>query len=396
MKNKSKVNKVIRISSIFLGICIPIVVIFGFSGINSLTFSSQWTSTNVITMGGSSAVFPLATNLGKTFFNSNANLYNADVNVVAGGSGKGISYAASLTKNIGNASKNPYDDVNNPAKNLLTDWTNNNIKTMTIAWDAIAIVYKPANISDPTIVLDTSNIVNLYNIIRGEQLYPLSTLGLNESGYFYPYARSGGADASGTATSFLEQSDLVDYKTLDPTLFSALKSGSYGGNTHTTNESNLETWNQIKSDNKVGTITYLSLGFVKSNQSEIENSGFKVAFYKNPIDNLLYNPLNAEISSKGYSWFSPLNCMFSTTKNPNYVYDFIWWLLTSNEAIDTIVKQNFIPLTDSNKAKMFLNNSFTSSSTLNDFLEANDIALGIARENDPILKQYTNWYGAYK
>lgn len=376
-----------RIFFIFLSI-VPLAFVIG--------FSNSWTNFPSISIGGSSAVEPLSSALG--------NAYNdADVSVVAGGSSAGIKYAVLSEKDIGNASTNPYSKVTEAAianqgwdKNT---WVSKEMKTVTIAWDAIAIVYKPPSNFNFDLIINNDNITKLYEIFAGHTSHPFSymDIALPSNIFFHPYARTGGSSASGTATSFLTESSFPMVSNLDKLTSDSLKKGDYGKHTTSTNESNIESWTRINSDGKEGSIIYLSLGFVKKNLSEINKAGFKVAKYQNEISGVISDPTGSKIqdqlSKSGYGWFSPLNSIFSIKLAPEAVKDFMWWVFSNDAANLIISNHGFIPLNIDYKKTMLWDNvaSIEGPQSKKIFLESSDNRLETVRIGDD-----KSWYGAPK
>lgn len=377
-----------RIFFVFLAI-VPLGLVIG--------FSNSWTNFPSISIGGSSAVEPLSSALG--------NSYNdADVSVVAGGSSAGIKYAVLSEKDIGNASTNPYTKVVdativNEGWDRST-WQVKDMKTVTIAWDAIAIVYKPPSNINYDLVISNENINKLYEIFAGYSAFPFSAMDTNfpSNISFSPYARTGGSSASGTATSFLTESSFSNVSKLDKLIIDSLKKGDYGRYTTPTNESNIESWTRLKSDGKEGSIIYLSLGFVKKNILEINKAGFKVAKYKNEISGIISDPTGIteddKLSKIGYGWFSPLNSIFSLKLSTDAVKDFMWWVFTDELANSIISNHGFIPLTFDYKRTMLWDKNIVDiklPESKKIFFESSDYRLENDRIGDDKL-----WYGAPK
>lgn len=367
---KGILKKVLGITAI----AIPIGLVIG--------FSNSWVQFPSVSVSGSSAMEPLLSILGDSYG-------DADVSVVAGGSGAGVKAAVLQEKDIGNSSANPYSRVQKAtiAKDEydLGMWNEKEMKTVTVAWDAIAIVYKPISNADTTLNLTNDNIAKLYEVFAGQNSYPINYLinGSTSSASWTPYARTGGAKASGTATSFLKESGFSNASTIPSNISKILDEGSYGKKTVQTAESNIESWTRIKSDNQPGSIIYLSLGFVSKNIAEITSSGFKVATYNGKDAN------KANIDSKQYLWFSPLNSIFSTKLAPKPVIDFMWWIFDSSESTKIIEDAGFIPLNSTYKETMFLK---SDSKNVQNFLKANDYALYLQRKGT----SNETWYGAPK
>lgn len=320
---------------------ISVMIPFGFI----IGFATAWNAPPSINAAGSSALQPLMTALGN-------NYSDADIVVQSGGSGEGVKVAAHASKDLGNASKNPYSSVEKSTVDIQgyssQDWKNNEIKTVTLAWDAIAIVYKPQSSNEPVLNIDKDNIYKLYSAFAGKEV-TYSQLGVKGNNQIlYPYARTGGANASGTATSFMTQSgfDVIEnWSSTD--VYKTLNDGSYvTGKVRTTSESNVDSWNMLKTENKPGSIIYLSLGFVNLNKKIIEDAGYRIATYNN------VEATTENVSNQSYGWFSPLNTMMSLNHLTESTKNFVWWMLTSNEAENIIRKNGFIPLTNDDKLKM--------------------------------------------
>ena len=384
----------------FLAIA-PIGVITG--------FAKAWNAPESINIAGSSAVQPLMTALGNDY-------KNADITTQAGGSSEGMKVAATLEKDLGNASKNTYGSVqkatianNSYDKNT---WRDNGIKTVTFAWDGLAIVYKPVN-SKSNLIINKTNIYDIYALFSGIKTYTLQDLLKNGEPNIVmtSYARTGGANASGTATSFLDQSSLATnegWKTwgeqngLNPEdVKTALSTGKYlGSNVVNTNESNVESWNRVSSDDKVGSIIYLSLGFVEKNLSVIQSKGFKVAQMEIEDKKLTKKVVDASIenvSNGSYLWSSPLNTMISTLYSNQATKDFLWWILTDNRAKELIKNSGYAVVSDEDKLKMISKKDFSS---ITEWSKVDQKTFFDFKNSDIIKYQYNDfkneWYGVPK
>lgn len=336
-------KKIVKVFFSSIAAIIPIGFIVG--------FATAWNAPQSINAAGSSSVEPLMTVFGN-------NYTAADVVVQSGGSGEGIKDAADLSKDLGNSSKNPYQTVEDATveKNGYdkTMWKDHYTKTVTIAWDAISIVYKPLHQSDPVLDINSSNIYKLYTAFSGIQKVTYADLGIaGNNTYLYPYARTGGANASGTATSFMTQSgfDIPNWnEQSNNTVYEKLYNGDYvSGNVRTTSESNVDSWNMFSSENKPGGIIYLSLGFVSINKSIIEGDGYKIATYNG------VQPTTDNVKNRSYGWYSPLNTILSLNNANDATKNFVWWIVTSQSAQDLIEKNGFIPLADNQKLYMVYN-----------------------------------------
>ena len=384
----------------FLAIA-PIGVIAG--------FAKAWNAPESINIAGSSAVQPLMTALGNDY-------KNADVTTQAGGSSEGMKVAATLEKDLGNASKNTYGSVqkatianNSYDKNT---WRDNGIKTVTFAWDGLAIVYKPVNFNS-NLIINKTNIYDIYALFSGIKTYTLQDLLKNGEPNIVmtSYARTGGANASGTATSFLDESSLTTnegWKTwgeqngLNPEdVKRALSTGKYlGSHVVNTNESNVESWNRVSSDDKVGSIIYLSLGFVEKNLSVIQSKGFKVAQMEVEDKKLTKKIVDASIenvSNGSYLWSSPLNTMISTLYSNQATKDFLWWILTDNHAKELIKNSGYAVVSDEDKLKMISKKDFSS---ITEWSKVDQKIFFDFKNSDIIKYQYNDfkneWYGVPK
>ncbi|MGL4617161.1 MAG: PstS family phosphate ABC transporter substrate-binding protein [Mycoplasmoidaceae bacterium] len=274
-----------------------------------------------INAAGSSAVSPLMALLATKYD-------DADVVVQAGGSGLGMQAVVNGTKDIGMASKNPgvFIDGNRPDEKLAEDWEDRQIKTITIAWDGMGVVYKPPS-DEPEFQLDITEatIAKIYLAFAGFEDVPFTEIGSISKSNIIPYARDGGGKQSGTADAFFKDSQLnwrniITDKEQQDIISKALDNGQYGRNTFKTAESNSQAWSFFKAENKVGSMIYLSAGFIINNITEIKNAGFKVATYSG-ID------IESGKITNGYDWYRPLNIMISLLTAQDYIRDFAEWII---------------------------------------------------------------------
>ncbi|MGL5617894.1 MAG: PstS family phosphate ABC transporter substrate-binding protein [Metamycoplasmataceae bacterium] len=297
----------------FLGVSTTIILT---SGILS--------NTPLINAAGSSAVQPLMAAF--------SNKYTpADLVTQAGGSGAGIRAIIDGTKQIGMASKNPGIIKKLNEAEWSEDqrkWIERDIKTITIAWDGMGLVYKPAS-NDVNVDVNENTIKNIYTAFSGHQELTYEDIGVEgDKTVISPYARSGGAVVSGTADAFYKDSN-IEYKVSEDekkVLDDSLLKGNYGKFTRTTSESNSQAWSFFKNENKVGSMVYLSAGFINNNIKEIEREGFKVATYKE---------IKADVDkiTVGYNWYRPLNLMISIkeSKELDNLKELIDWILAPEE-----------------------------------------------------------------
>ncbi len=326
-----------------LGITIPVIVTTVQAKNYSLIFSV-----------GSSAVKPILDSLSNNFKNQQNNTF--DLIVDAGGSATGIQAIANGNTNVGNASREPSQKEAGKNGTYYQQWIDRRLKTVTIGWDSIGIVYKaPSNYK---LDINPQNISKLYQVMTGwyedDTLpnYTLKDLLTNSNSepnndFDIPitaYSRSGGANKSGTADAFAKDSHLIDFNTIPEKAQKALINGQYNSkrNIQTTNESNIETWRRVENDQREGAITYLSTAFILQNMNQIKAAGFEVATYNGiQLDENLSN------IAKGYNWVRPINCIFSlnwNNKTSQSFKNFLLWILYDEEGKNTLTKNFIKPL----------------------------------------------------
>ena len=285
---------------------------------------------------GSSGVKPFVETLSEDYtdYMKKQNDEEYDITVDAGGSGFGIGQVAKGYTDIGNASKNPYEGVQ---KEYQSQWQERDIKTITIGWEGICVVYiPPSGISNDaksklnqTLDLNVNNITNLYRVFSGysdglpqQTKKPTFGLFLNDEvnlsasdkekfqqQKITPYARSGGSLTSGTASSFYESSHLENAtEGLTDRQKNAFKYGTYGSDwkLYDTDEANSRAWDIFHRNNIPGSMVYLSSGFIKANEKLIKDSGYGI---------LSYSGVSFDASKiktdNGYNFYRPLNIMLS-------------------------------------------------------------------------------------
>lgn len=324
--------------------------------------STSWNGLTTISAGGSSAVLSL--------MNAFSNKYKkSDIVVSPGGSGAGINHILEGTKQIGLSSKNPHILDSND-QNKIQIWKEKKVKTLTIAWDGMVLVYKPGVNTTKVIDINENTIAKIYLAFSGLKSVNFNDLGIdNDKTIIEPYARNGGSTTSGTADAFLNDSNLKwDIENKDK-IISILTNGNYQGNVKQTAESNSQAWNRIK-DAKSGSMTYLSAGFVFNNLKEIENKGFKIATYKDI-------KLNEMTVANGYNWFRPFNLIFSLKmikdKSASDIKDLIEWIF-KEEASKIIKEEGYVVLTEQQINTMKTSQNGEQASFFND--SASDSELG--------------------
>lgn len=200
--------------------------------------------------------------------------------VASGGSGFGIKSVALGQQDIGLASKNPYSSIITATINKngydKTVWKEAYMKTFTIAFDSVAIVYKtPTNIKQLNLT-SMQDFRQLFEIFAGYQQYHFSDFGLVTKGAkddfaFHAHNVTGGARAAGVAASFLDEApfDWEQQKEKYQHLQVVQNNISVGSYVHYpvvfTSESNLQSWNKIKTYPQNGAIAFFPLSFVLQN-----------------------------------------------------------------------------------------------------------------------------------
>lgn len=313
MKNTKKIVSIISttfISSLCLGLIVG--------------FSVDWKNPKWIYVSGSSTVQPLINEISKIYT-------QAEVISEAGGSSTGIYNVVNYNKDVGATSREPQvHEAGLPAVaneqaisgEYSTAWNELQIKTITIGFDGIGLIYKFNNSEKYSdLVINNNNILNLYDAFTGSG----EINSLNQIQNDLPnikiraYARTGGSNTSGTAEAFLKNSGFKlpepgnkDYERWER-IDDILSSGKYGPSVQQTAESNLITWSNIKansSNNDFAYMTYLSAGFIKNNYDDILKAGFKVALYQEdgqkPVELIDSNKQEINVPDK-YKWYRPLD-----------------------------------------------------------------------------------------
>ncbi len=401
-----KANKKTIIKSI-------VASLFGAATIGLIVgLSVDWAFPSWIYISGSSTM--------QQFLQSVSDIYQpSEVIVDAGGSSVGVDNLINGKKNIASSSKSPskstagipkYNDHPAIYGKYEKQWQEEKIKTVSVAFDAIGIVYKNDGIlKDKDVTITPNTIKWLYLAFAGYQpvnatnliptiptTYELDTS--NEANNLVPFARTGGSVQSGTAESFLldskllrnekdnfdsayvlnqinasEKEPIVNPETpKNESIYSILHSGEYGSYVITTSESNLQTWQSVKSYTGSGIpITYLSSGFIISNYKDIINSGFKVALYSENHDGSNPIELTKENIAAGYNWYRPMNLILSG-ESADYIKNFIQWILGNmlfeNSYITNIYEdQGFITL-DSETIKTMFDPNDTKGRQMIDYI----------------------------
>ncbi len=335
---KSGIRKILQISLPALGI--------GAVSCGIVFVSGCLVQAPLVSLGGSTAVLPLINTLSHY-------IDFIDVVTSAGGSGVGISSIIEGTKEIGMASTRPDIIDLGPENSKYQIWEEKRVKTVTIAWDGIVLIYKPSSIQDTPLVLNAETMAQIYHIFSGEKQFTLGDiLGNNDPTTIIPYARNGGSSVSGTTDAFFKDSNLAYkdsnyWKSLNENeinnINNAISSGDYGSNVTQTAESNSQAWNVAK-NGPTGSMVYLSAGFVINNIEEIRGYGFEVALYGDQQ----ISPLDSGVIANGYDWYRPLNLIYSISyiKNIPEISRMIAWILFNDQAKTIINNEGYVPLNE--------------------------------------------------
>ena len=359
-------------------ILIPVVGV-GVVSCGIVFVSGCLVQTPLVSLGGSTAVLPLINALSPY-------IDFIDVVTSAGGSGVGISSIIDGTKEIGIASTQP-DILSLGLDNAKYKiWDEKRVKTVTIAWDGIALVYKPSPASaNANVIINEENLAKIYHAFSGDKQFKLGDLlNNNDETIIVPYARNGGSSVSGTTEAFFKDShlnykDSPYWKSLGQNqvdnITNAITNGGYGPNVIQTAESNSQAWNVAKNGPE-GSFVYLSAGFVINNIEDIQKYGFKVALYSNQE----ISPLEPGAIASTYNWYRPLNLMYSMTyvKNIPEIPKMIAWILFNEQAKQIINNEGYVPLSETSLKSMGWNGNLNDMSFLtNDSPEGTyDVKLG--------------------
>lgn len=332
---KPKVKKVLKIvaPTMAIGLAISGVIVLSSGIIHNVS---------TVSIGGSTAVLPL--------INDIANHLNyIDIVTSAGGSGVGINSIINGSKEIGMSSKNPQIDKwkdNQLDEYKYNVWENKKVKTLTIAWDGIGIIYKPTKQSmNEDLNINATTLGKIYSAFSGFKEITFGDLFNNgDTKVITPYARNGGGDVSGTTEAFLLESNVEwggpDISPQDKKIIiNNIQKGNYGSHVRQTSEANSQAWANVKNGPE-GSMIYLSSGFIINNKKEIEKYGFKIAKYDG-------KEMTIETIAKGYNWFRPFNLIYSMdhVKNKLEILQMFEDIIFNNKIHNEIMIPNgFTPL----------------------------------------------------
>ncbi|WP_391591936.1 Phosphate ABC transporter, substrate-binding protein PstS [[Mycoplasma] cavipharyngis] len=331
------------------------------SGLIVLIGSFAYRKIDIINFEGSSTVKPLIDAFATPYLANNSNV---DIAVQAGGSGAGLLRVINHHTNFGNYSY----FVDQVATKNQSACLNERLKTITLAWDGIGLVYKQPTNCNRDLVISQNNVNLLYAAFSGHKLadtnfnYTYADLvNANDASCnvkLSTYSRAGGSKRSGTAEAFLHANQIFNFDQFEQKYHlqaQALLNGDYGQDIKTveTAEANSAAWSTIEKDNLDGSMIYLSMGFILNNWQAIHDRGFKLAGYQGfngTIVNLTPDNFQNEIT-KTYQWFRPLNTIASLNDLSEASKRFIESILNPAKN-DIITKLGFVPLTKEQLATM--------------------------------------------
>lgn len=396
MKKQHKFVKPILIS---LAIAAPVALVVG--------LSVNWDNTKNISCIGSGGVKPFIEAFGNKYREQNSHF---DVTVESGGSTFGIQQVAQKLCNIGDASKNPYND----AQKYLDTWTNNHFKTVTIAWEGLSIMYiMPEGLSQDAknnfdLYVGQDNINDLYTAFSGfNENAEGKTFDLESTSYYHfltpnakshmdnhdleickntqivPFNRSGGCTAANASLSFYEESHFD--KNLTVRQQQAFMGGQYGPDRliYQTDESNSKSWDLFHKSNKPGSMIYFTSSFSENPATreliakEYPNYRYMSYQAKGKTNITKYN---FDTIANGYEWYRPINCMFSLDDKDTF--DFVNWIFFQSK---------YDQIMTSNGAKPLNSTQIESMQIAKDKTWVNDIELANSRP-----EPYKKLYGAIK
>ncbi|ACF07580.1 phosphate binding protein [Metamycoplasma arthritidis] len=290
--------------------------------------STSFPKVNLIVASGSSSMQPLLNAL-----INQQNQKNLEVNVQPRGSVFGINKLMADETTLALSSKSPRKDIKRFS--LLEKWTAKEIKTTTIGLEGIGILAKlPADASANDYEINEANISKLYEAFAGHKQVALSEFSAKKATeddkYFLkPFARDGGAFNSGTAESFLENSGFKNLNISSTDLVSLEGKQNYGNFTKTTAESNSEAFSYFSKEGKeVGSITYLSLGYILKNLEKIKAMGYTLLNVR--YQNEIIEPNNRNIELNKYRWWRPFNVLTSLKSINKTTKEFLERILFDN------------------------------------------------------------------
>lgn len=389
-------KKVTKISCISLCFLCPLTLV--------TAFATNWNKQTSISCVGSSGVKPFVELISQNYSNQ-----PLDIAVEAGGSGFGIDELIRDHCNIGTTSTNPYQLLQNN-KEALDIWKQKRIKTITIGWEAICLVYKLPNYLSLQaqkkfeVSITEENVNKLFAIFSGfkeknepiwnwldfipkecQESFSNDDKSILANSTIIPYVRSGGNTTSGTAMAFCHETHFSNFKfdSLPEKQKQAFEAGQYGNDIeiYQTDEANSRSWDMFCKNNIPGSMLYLSSGFVETNKKLIENYGYKIAKY-NGIEYSIENARDHK-----YKWFRPINCSFplANEKIKTFLQDTLDNWVTNNELF---IKNGAFLANNKEIESMFKENQeWKSDAELNNTAPQQPIVYGAVADLEYDLKQ---------
>lgn len=344
--------------------------------------SVNWNHTTFIAAAGSTGARGLVYGFGKEYTKEHNQI---EINAESGGAATGIGNVANKLIDIGNSTSNPYYFVNE-LLDVHDKWAN--MKTVTLAWECIALIYKmPAGLSDNAIEhfdisINEQNINYLYAVFSGfnelkndsweaiDGTYwsfltdeAKTEISKNESdkticqtSQIIPYVKSGGDRSAGSCIAFSELSNLGADMT--DRQHNAFLGGQYGHdrNYYETEESNAQSWKMFASNDFPCQMMYVTTSFLnESNMKLINDAGYKIAKYKG-------HEYDLHNFRSGYNWIRPINSSFDL--NNNLAHDFMKWIFyrdgeeLSEEYKNFVLSHYMMPLDENQFQTMIVGDSF--------------------------------------
>lgn len=321
--------------------------------------SVNWSHTKFISAVGSSGVKPFIEGFGKTYHKQHSQY---DVTVESGGTAFAIEQIAKGYTNLGNASNNPYDIIQN--EGYTSKWDNK--KTFTLGWEGLVIMYSLPELSDNgakhfDILITSDNILQLYAIFSGwyelkdqqwskeyqnlwfyhdpacEQYMSSQDIEALKKTSILPFVRSGGNTGANSSIAFTYYSNLADFSQMTEKQQKAFSGGQYGtdGKNMETDESNARAWQSFVAKDKPGSMVYLTTSFLsQDNLDQMSNRGYKLAKVRyGTVDTSVLDEngkLELDNLAKlgGYNWYRPINVMIDLDVQKSK--DFLYWIYFGN------------------------------------------------------------------
>lgn len=244
-----------------------------------------------------------------------------------------------------------------------SDWNSKQLKTITLATEAMIILYKPPRGCDGEITLSKQNINKLYSVFSGfkfpNDTKPIKFSDLLDDAYssntncqvdIHAWVKSTGPMKSGTSKAFVDnplfreicQTNAVDGKTeCNEQCGEWCKKviESYG-NDYQLNyvpESISLHWDSFRNNLRDGSMTYLPSSFVLQNWDEISKLKIKFAKYKKSKDESIVAFTN-DLNEQNQEWIRSYNIVYSTSdiSTNQRKKDLIEFLVNESKQLSTL------------------------------------------------------------